>query len=195
VAGSSAESVGKPRRPRADALRNRERVLVAAREAFAREGPTVSLDDIARRANVGPGTVHRHFPSKDTLFAAVIADRLEKLAAEARTQVDASDPGSAFSAFFRRLVAEAGENLALSAALSDPATTIQALREAGNGLEIALNVLLTRAQNAGAIRTDLTAAKLHAIIAGVLTMEQRLPAESLGYGLTLVIDGLKPNSP
>jgi hypothetical protein len=61
-----------------------------------------------------------------------------------------------------RLVAEAGENLALSAALSDPATTIQ---------------------------------KLHAIIAGVLTMEQRLPAESLGYGLTLVIDGLRPGPP
>ena len=94
-----------------------------------------------------------------------------------------------------RLVAEAGENLALSAALSDPATTIQALREAGDGLEAALNVLLTRAQDAGAIRTDLTAAKLHAIIAGVLTMEQRLPAESLGYGLTLVIDGLRPGSP
>ncbi|WP_432825255.1 TetR/AcrR family transcriptional regulator [Dactylosporangium sp. CA-092794] len=178
------------RRPRADAVRNRQRVLSAAREAFAAEGPAVSLDDVARRAGVGPGTVHRHFPTKDALFAAVIADRLADLAAGARDLADAPDPGRAFYDFFHRLAAEAGQNLALSAALTDPAQVGAAIHAAGADLETALAALLRRAQDAGAVRADLTTTELHAVIAGALLMEQRLPESSKGYGLRLVADGL-----
>jgi AcrR family transcriptional regulator len=74
-----------PRRPRADAQRNRERILEVAKEAFTRDGAAASLDDIARQAGIGPGTLYRHFPTRDALIEAVYRSEVEKLAAaEAR---------------------------------------------------------------------------------------------------------------
>ena len=73
----------KPRPLRADARRNRERILAAATAAFAADGLSVPLDEIARRAGVGPGTLYRHFPAKETLWEAVLHDRLQRLADEA----------------------------------------------------------------------------------------------------------------
>ena len=204
-----------PRRPlRADARRNRERVLTAAREAFATEGPSVGLDEIARRAGVGAGTVHRHFPTKEELFKAVIADRLLGLAAHAEALGGAADPGEAFFAFFHRLAAEARPNLALSAALTDgtdladvargdsaradsprknhDAVLGESILEAGQSLQRALAVLLDRAQRAGAVRADIDATDLHAIIAGALVMEQQLASPAAaGRGLAVVAAGLK----
>src|ERR1700749_2405710 len=81
---------------RADARRNRSRVLDAARGAFASDGLAIPLDEIARRAGVGPGTVYRHYPTKDALFAAVVADRLERLTEQARQLQATLDPGQAF---------------------------------------------------------------------------------------------------
>jgi AcrR family transcriptional regulator len=178
-----------PRPLRADARRNRERVLVAAREAFAAEGLSVSLDDVARRAGVGPGTVHRHFPTKDALFEAVIADRLQGLTVAATELADAPDAGAAFFAFFHRMADDARHNLALASALTDIG---EAVREAGEALAAALGVLLARAQQAGAVRADLQIAELHAIVAGVLVMEQRLPPASRGRGVAVVAAGLRP---
>jgi AcrR family transcriptional regulator len=178
------------RRPRADAVRNRQRVLSAAREAFAEAGPAVSLDDVARRAGVGPGTVHRHFPTKDALFAAVIADRLQDLAARASQLSESADPGAAFFDFFGVLATEAAQNLALSAALTDASHLTDPIHAAGRDLEASIATLLQRAQAAGAVRPDLTTTELHAVIAGALVMEQRLPPESRGRGLRLVADGL-----
>lgn len=178
---------------RADARRNRERVLAAAREAFATEGPSVGLDDIARRAGVGAGTVHRHFPTKDELFKAVIADRLAELAGTARSLTDADDPGGAFFGFFERLADQARANLALSAALSGPVEVDDPAFAAGADLQAALAVLLERAQRAGAVRADVGAADLHGIIAGAITMEQRLAQRPAGgLGLKVVMDGLRP---
>src|SRR3984885_11076494 len=81
---------------RADARRNRERVLEAARAAFGAEGSDVSLDEIARRAGVGAGTVYRHFATKEALFEAVVFDRIAELVEEARTLSKDPDPGRAF---------------------------------------------------------------------------------------------------
>ena len=182
------------RQPRADAVRNRQRVLAAARDAFAESGPAVSLDDVARRAGVGPGTVHRHFPTKDALFAAVIEDRLRQLGVRAEALTTAPNPGAAFFEFFHDLAGEAAQNLALSAALTDPANLGESIHAAGAALEAALSHLLTRAQTAGAVRPDLTTRELHAVIAGALVMEQRLPDSSKGRGLRLVADGLSPHA-
>lgn len=179
------------RQPRADAVRNRDRILVAAREAFAAEGPSVSLDDVARRAGVGAGTVHRHFPTKDALFAAVIADRIRGLAVEARELTEVDDPGKAFFEFFHRLAGEARHNLALGAALTDASQIGETVKEAGGDLEAALADLLARAQSAGAVRLDFSTVELHAVIAGALVMEQRLPPASQGRGLEIVADGLR----
>jgi AcrR family transcriptional regulator len=194
ITSSGAEPpIGETRKPlRADALRNLNRVLDAAREAFAAEGPSVSLDEIARRAGVGAGTVHRHFPAKDDLFKAVIAQRLNDLTKVAQDLAAAPDPGEAFFEFFNRLAADARHNVALSAALTDPADVGEAVQKAANALAEAHAVLLARAQEADAVRLDIKAEDLHAIIGGALVMEQHLPPGSAGRGLTVVADGLRP---
>jgi AcrR family transcriptional regulator len=179
---------------RADARRNRERVLAAARAAFAADGPAVGLDEIAQRAGVGAGTVHRHFPTKDELLLAVIADRLETLTGVAATLAEAPDAGAAFFEFFGRLAADAAQNLTLSAALTDSGAVGATVQAAGRSLEAALAVLLTRAQAQQAVRPDVTTGDLHAILSGALTIEQRLPPGSRGRGVQIVADGLRPGS-
>jgi AcrR family transcriptional regulator len=183
--------MGGARAPRADAVRNRQRVLAAARKAFASQGPSVSLDDIARQAGVGAGTLHRHFPTKDELLRAVIADGLASLTVAAHDRAEATDPGAAFFDFFDGLIGHARQNLALAAALSNSAGLSEQTRDVGDALHAALTVLLTRAQQAGAVRADVTTTDLHAILAGALTMEQRLPPSSQGIGLRVVVDGLR----
>src|ERR1700733_1759307 len=89
---------------RADAVRNRERVLGAAYETFASEGIGVPLDEIARRAGVGAGTVYRHFPTKDDLFRAVIEDRMGKIVVDGRKLFDEPDRSEVLFDFLRKLV-------------------------------------------------------------------------------------------
>src|SRR5260221_11432185 len=81
---STKRSKPAPRKPRADAQRNRERILEVAKQAFTRSGADTSLDDIAKQANVGPGTLYRHFPTRDALIEAVYHTEVEKLAAAQR---------------------------------------------------------------------------------------------------------------
>src|SRR4051812_33086646 len=83
VPAKSPAAHGNDRELRADARRNRERVLRTAQQLFATEGLGISLDEIARRAGVGPGTVHRHFPTKEALYLAVAIDQLRRLVSEA----------------------------------------------------------------------------------------------------------------
>ena len=93
---------------RADAARNRARVLEVAYETFAAEGLAVPIDEIARRAGVGAGTVYRHFPTKEDLFRAVIEDRIAASSTDGRALLDAGDPGEALFAFLRTMVLEWG---------------------------------------------------------------------------------------
>src|SRR5215470_6334470 len=94
---------------RADARRNRQRVLAAAATAFAAHGADVPIDVIAQQAGVGPGTVYRHFPTKEALFEAVMLDRFAQITAEARARLDAPDPVQGFFAFLERLVLQAAD--------------------------------------------------------------------------------------
>src|ERR1700677_445413 len=103
---------------RADARRNRERVLRTAQQLFATEGLGVSLDEIARRAGVGPGTVHRHFPSKEALYLAVATDQLQQLVAQAKALAAADDPAAALLTLFSRLMATGAENATVKSALA-----------------------------------------------------------------------------
>ena len=173
---------------RADARRNRARVLAVAAEVFAAEGLSVPVHEIARRAGVGTGTVSRHFPTKEDLFAAILLERMEHLTRQADELAATRGPGAAFFAFFAELAAQAGANLALSAAVTDSA---DAVREAAEPLAAALAVLLTRAQDAGAVRADITVTDLHAITAGALLAEQRLDPAARGRALRVVADGLR----
>src|SRR6478752_7568678 len=102
-----AQNAATDRPLRADARRNRERVLAAAREAFAESGFGVPLDAIAARAGVGPGTVYRHFATKEALFEAVTLTRVRELVALARAGAAGRDPGAAFDALLERIADEA----------------------------------------------------------------------------------------
>lgn len=152
---------------RADARRNRERVLNAAREAFAADGVTVPLDEIARRAGVGPGTVYRHFPTKEALFAAVIAEHTEDLVRFARTASTADDPGAAFFAFLERLSDTAATKKDLADALAGAGVDIVGAAPTAE-LNAALGVLLERAREVGAVRGDVGIAELTALLKGAM---------------------------
>lgn len=154
---------------RADGRRNRQRLLQAATDAFAAEGLSVPLDEIARRAGVGPGTLYRHFPTKAALFEAVLHDRLQRLADDARALGRADDPATALLDFIGRLAAEAAPKRDLADTLTaDGAEMSAALTETAARLRSEIGHLLTRAQLAGAIRDDITTADLMALITGLI---------------------------
>jgi AcrR family transcriptional regulator len=178
------------RPPRADALRNRTKILAAATDAFARDGADVPLDAIAALAGVGPGTVHRHFPTKQLLVAAVVASRLDRLAA--RAEELHGDPAADFFGYLAELASESRHNLVLASALGG-ASSAEADNAAAR-LSSALGTLLGAAQRSAAVRPDLTISELHAVITGALTIEQRLPADRQGLGLQIVLDGLRTPS-
>lgn len=90
------------RRVRADAARNRARVLEVAYQTFAADGLSVPVDEIARRAGVGAGTVYRHFPTKEALFQAVIADRMHRIIDKGHALLKSKHPGDALFAFLDR---------------------------------------------------------------------------------------------
>jgi AcrR family transcriptional regulator len=178
---------------RADARRNRERVLDAARVAFAEEGLAVPIDEIARRAGVGAGTVYRHFPTKEALFEAVLMAHVERLIEEARSLAGAADPGAAFAGFLDRMIKHGAGNRALADALTGVGIDVhRSLSGATRDLHTALGELLTGAQAAGAIRADLTPAELRSLLHLI-----HLAAEREGGGpdsaarlLTIIYEGM-----
>ncbi|HEX6677214.1 MAG TPA: TetR/AcrR family transcriptional regulator [Actinomycetes bacterium] len=159
---------------RADARRNRARVLEAAQAAFAAEGLSVPLDEIARRAAVGAGTVYRHFPTKEALFEAVVLDRLRGLVEEAHGLATADDPTGAFFGFLSRMVEEGAGKKDLVDALAGAGIDVTAaLTEISRDLRGAVAQLLARAQDAGAVRRDVGIAELMAVLAGTIVALQR----------------------
>jgi AcrR family transcriptional regulator len=149
---------------RADARRNRERVLAAAQEAFAAEGLAVPLDEIARRAGVGAGTVYRHFPTKEALFEAAIVDRTERMLARAHALADSDDPGAAFFDFLTRLTTDAAVKRDLADAVGVGMQDTSRFAGLGRRVNEAVGVLLDRAQAAGAVRADIVVTDLILIL-------------------------------
>jgi AcrR family transcriptional regulator len=188
-------NAGRP--PRADARRNRARILEVAFESFAAEGLTVPVQEIARRAGVGTGTVSRHFPTKEALFEAIVLSRVEHLIAEAGRLMAAGDPGSAFFEYFSLLVAEGAANRGLADALSGAGFDLEGAA-ARRGLDVAgtLRVLLTQAQQAGAVRSDIDAADVKALITGCLAREHDAADAAARDRMTSVVcQGLRPSPP
>jgi len=184
VAQPEARNVGRPLR--ADARRNRARVLDAARTAFAAEGASVPLDEIARRAGVGAGTVYRHFPTKEALFEAVVHDRLRQLTEDGRALSADADPREALFRFIERLVTEAALKRAgvdITAALADVVGELRA--ETGR--------LLARAQRAGTIRDDIDISDLMALLSGMIQATQPRPGRGIEprRAIAVLCDGLR----
>jgi AcrR family transcriptional regulator len=156
------------RKPRSDGQRNRERILEKAKEAFTRFGAEASLDDIARGAGVGAGTLYRHFPSREELLKAVYRTEIEKLATAERTLAETLPPVEALRAWLLLFVeAIATKQViapALSALVGDPKkvfeTSYTQMREA-------VRSLVKRAIGSGDIRNDLDPADLLRALIGV----------------------------
>jgi AcrR family transcriptional regulator len=180
---------------RADARRNRDKVLAAARAAFAEHGFAVPLDDIAAAAGVGPGTVYRHFPTKEALFEAVSLARVQDLVADARERAGATDPGAAFDGFLARVAEEAGAKRDLPDALGGVGAS--GMAEVVKELHEALGVLLGRAQAAGVVRPELTVPDLIALFKGMLATVRTDPDPGLSERVFAVVrDGLRtPGKP
>ena len=188
-----APSPGRPLR--ADARRNRLKVLDAARDAFATEGIAVPLDDIARRAGVGAGTVYRHFPTKEALFEAVVADQLQLLVDDARGALGADDAGEAFFGFLATMIADARMKKDLAEALAATGTELQATtRQHGQELRAVLGELLARAQQRGAVRDGIDEFDVHAIVMAALAAEQHRADPRPGRLAAMICDGLRPPS-
>jgi len=180
----------KPPSLRADAERNRQRVLEIAHEVFAAEGLSVRVDEIARRAGVGVGTVYRHFPTKDALFQAIFVDRIERLIAEAEQLADGDDPGAAFFALVEHLVAEGVAKKDLVDALGGGARAKAGAGSTRTRLLKSLGKLLARAQEAGVVRDDVEAADVFSLVRGVLA-DSDAPARSRARHVAILCDGLR----
>jgi AcrR family transcriptional regulator len=156
------------RKPRADAQRNRARILEIARDAFTRSGATVSLDDVARRARIGPGTLYRHFPTRDSLLEAVYRTEVEKLAAAERKFAESMLPVEALRAWMllfvdyiaaKHLIAPALNNIVGGPSKLFETTTAQ--------IKGAIEALVKRAVESGDIRPDLEPLDLLRALIGV----------------------------
>jgi AcrR family transcriptional regulator len=165
---------GEPdRSARADAQRNRTRVLRAAQQAFASEGSSVSLERIARLAGLGTGTVYRHFPSKEGLLEAVITQRIDEMVARAAWWASSADPLTAFFGFLADAVESTGEHKDLCDAFrADTSWPRVGFTASGRRFEHAVARLLRAAQQVGAVRDDVTVAEVNTLILGCAVMHR-----------------------
>jgi AcrR family transcriptional regulator len=166
MAAKSSQS--KRRKPRTDAQRNRERVLEAAKQAFTRAGANASLDDIAKDAGVGAGTLYRHFPTRDALIEAVYHTEVEKLAAAERKFADAMPPIEALRAWMLLFVDYIAAKQIIAPALNTLVGGPSKLYEGSRAqIQGAIGALVRRAIKSGDIRKDLDPFDLLRALIGV----------------------------
>ncbi len=167
---SDANSPPTPRRPRADALRNREHILAVAREAFTRQGSSVTLDDIVRLSGLGVGTLYRHFPTRDALVEALYLSELEKLAAAERELSENQPPVEALRQWMLLFVDLMETKQALREALNAMVGgTTELYANSGEMIKRSIENLTARAVVSGDIRLDMEPLDLLRAVAGVAT--------------------------
>jgi AcrR family transcriptional regulator len=184
-----AESLA--RRPkRADARRNYDKVLAAARDAFAERGSSASLEEVARRAEVGIGTLYRNFPNRQALLEAVYIDEVDDLC-RSTVGLDALAPWDAFAAWVDRLVGYLATKQALAQELLEyfdrDAPLFQACRAS---LFASGEPLLTRAQEAHALRADTDLLEVIQIVGGIAKIPAAEPGQTR-HMLRIALDGLR----
>jgi AcrR family transcriptional regulator len=158
----------KDRKPRTDAQRNRERILEVAKESFTQSGANASLDDIAKQAGVGPGTLYRHFPTREELIEAVYRTEVEKLAAAERTFAETMPPLGALRAWMLLFVDYIATKKIIAAALNSLVGGPSKIFEASYAqVWEAIRALVKRAVKSGDIRKDLDPIDLLRALIGV----------------------------
>lgn len=196
--GRPTGSCGPARAMRADARRNHERLVAEARAAFAAHGTDTSLEDVARRAGVGIGTLYRHFPNRQALMSAVFEDAVGDLLARSREALRANEPCAALVTWLRAVVAHAGEYRGLARALMavshDRGDAGSALARCSGPIREAGGALLARAQESGAVRPDVTIGDLLQLTHAIALAAEETPddPELADRLLRLTLRGLKP---
>lgn len=180
-----------PRKPRrADARRNYDKVLAAARQAFAERGDSTSLEEIARRAEVGIGTLYRNFPNRQALLEAVYVDEVESLCRSA-AEFDGLPPWDAFAAWVHRLVGYLATKQALAHELLEyldrDAPLFKACRAS---LMTSGEPLLERAQQAEVVRADASLWDIIQMVGGIAKIPGAEP-EQIEHILAIALDGLR----
>ncbi len=185
------------RKPRADARRNRELLLETAKAAFTETGADVSLDEIARRAGVGIGTLYRHFPTRSAIIEAVYRREVQQLADAATHLLESLPPGEALHAWMRLSVDYVATKRVISAALNSVACSPSELYTASTALITdAMSLLVERAIAAGDIRADILPSDLLRALTG-FTYSNPSPdwEASAGRLIGLLMDGLRQPPP
>jgi AcrR family transcriptional regulator len=192
--GSPAALAAAPERvQRADARRNREAVMKAARELFAEQGLDAQMPDVAKAAKVGVGTVYRHFPAKEDLIAALAADRFERLAERAREALAEQDPWEGFRGFVRFSAELQVEDRGLCEVMGSRPDIMGAAAQAA-GLDQLCREMVERAQQAGELRPDVEWEDVPMIACGLGRIVSANTGPAAGRWerfLGIVLDGLR----
>ena len=182
-----------PRKPRSDALRNRERLLDAAKAVFSAGGAEASLETVARQADVGIGTLYRHFPTREALYEAVYRHEVEQLGELAERLEDEASPVEALRRWLHSTVAFVATKKGMMAALAIVYNADSELTAYSSArLTASIGALLSRAVEAGEIRADVNADDmLRALIGMCMLHDQPGWQESVVRLLDVLVDGLR----
>jgi len=177
---------------RADAQRNLDRILAAALDAYSDCGPDVTVDEIARRAGVGHGTVFRRFPTKDALRAAVIRVRLDDLLAKAHDLLDAADAGAALEEFVWAAAESCRRDRAFFEGIEQCGAFAE-VAEAKQGLHDTVGELISRAQREGGVRSGMDARDIGALVGAAIQASLHAERDDAWRRyVQVVLDGLRP---
>jgi AcrR family transcriptional regulator len=182
-------------RMRADAQRSHAKLLAAATAAFAEKGADAPLEDIARRAGVGIGTLYRHFPARLDLQEAVFRSQVQLVCEQGEELTASPSPGDAFAGWTRVLANYLVTKRGLASAIvAADGTHAEVISSCSQVLRATATRLLTRAQETGAIRRDLEASEVMMLIHGIVVATERTP-ERADRLLSLMLDGLRDHHP
>ena len=180
---------------RADAERNRQRLLVAAKELLATRGLDVTLDDVARHAGVGTGTAYRRFPNKDALIDALMVDRIGEIAEIARECLEDPDPWVGLTSYFDRALALQAADRGLKEVLFSAGRGRERSNQARRAIAPVVTKLVARAKEAGVVRSDIDTSDVPLInfmLNTIVDFSRDVEPELYRRYLAIVLDGLRP---
>ena len=191
---SGTETTESERPRRADARRNRDRLVAAAREVFTEQGVAASMEAIARKAGVGVGTLYRHFPTRLDVVEAVYEDDVQELADAAQRAVSTLEPGPAVESFFDAFLRYASTKKTLLTELRQAWEKNPALRSrARETIDASFNLVIDRAKQAGVVRSDVDGSEVTQLVGPICTNDS-FSADQSKRLMGMILDGLRTTS-